>query len=61
MSELEVVEITEEEGKKDLSLLANPSQGNDGILDDLDPAAFVRHQEEAAEEIVLAEDVEEEI
>jgi hypothetical protein len=60
MSEPEIVEITEEEGKKDQALLADPSQGNEGILDDLDPADFVKRDEEAAEEVVLAEDVEEE-
>jgi hypothetical protein len=57
---VEIQEITEEEGKKDQTLLADPSQGNEGILDDLDPANFVRREEEAAEGVILAEDVEEE-
>lgn len=60
MSEPEIQEITEYEGKKDQHLLADPLQGNEGILDDLDPADFVRREEEAAEEVILAEDVEEE-
>ncbi len=53
-------EITEEEGTNDQSLLADPSQANEGILDDQDPAEFVRLEEEAAEGVILAEDVEEE-
>jgi hypothetical protein len=61
MSEPEFEEVTEEEGKKDPNLLADPSQGDEGILDEEDPAEFVRREEEAAEGVVLAEDVEEEI
>jgi hypothetical protein len=61
MSEPEFEEITEEEGRKDPNLLADPTQGNEGILDEEDPVDFVRREEEAAEGIVLAEDVEEEI
>ena len=61
MSEPEFEEVTEEEGKKDPSLLADPSQGDEGILDEENPAEFVRREEEAAEGVVLAEDVEEEI
>ena len=61
MSEPEFDEVTEEEGKKDPSLLADPSQGDEGILDEENPAEFVRREEEAAEGVVLAEDVEEEI
>jgi hypothetical protein len=53
-------EITEEEGKKDPTLLADPSQGNEGILDEEDPDDFVKRDEQAAEEVILAEDVEEE-
>jgi hypothetical protein len=53
-------EITEEEGKKDPTLLADPSQGNEGILDEVDPDDFVKRDEQAAEEVILAEDVEEE-
>jgi hypothetical protein len=58
----EIQEITEEEIKTttDPTLLADPSKGNEGILDDEDPAEFVRLEEEAAEGVVLAEDVEEE-
>jgi hypothetical protein len=56
----EIQEITEEEAKKDPKLLADPSQGNEGILDDVDPADFVKREEEAAEEVILAEDVGEE-
>ncbi len=52
-------EITEEEGKKDQTLLADPSQANEGILDDEDPEKFVTLEEEAAEGVILAEDVEE--
>jgi len=57
---VEIQEITEEEGKKDQTLLADPSKGNEGILDALDPANFVTRDEEAAEEVIMAEDVEEE-
>lgn len=53
-------EITEEEGKKDPTLLADPSQGNEGIQDEVDPDDFVKRDEQAAEEVILAEDVEEE-
>ena len=53
-------EITEEEGKKDPMLLADPSQGNEGIQDEVDPDDFVKRDEQAAEEVILAEDVEEE-
>lgn len=56
----EIQEITEEEAKKDPKLLADPSQAHEGILDALDPTDFVKRDEEAAEEIILAEDVEEE-
>jgi hypothetical protein len=56
----EIQEITEEEGKKDQNLLADPSQAKEGILDDEDPAEFVKLEEEAAEGVILAEDVEEE-
>jgi hypothetical protein len=56
----EIQEITEEEAKNDPKLLADPSQGNEGILDAVDPADFVKRDEEAGEEIILAEDVEEE-
>lgn len=57
---VEIQEITEEEGKKNQTLLADPSKGNEGILDALDPANFVTREEEAAEGVILAEDVEEE-
>jgi hypothetical protein len=60
MSEPEFKEITEEAGKKDTTLLANPSEGTAGILDEKDPTDFVRRDEEAAEGVILAEDVEEE-
>jgi len=60
MSVLEFTEITEEDAKKDPTLLADPSEGNKGILDKEDPTDFVRRDEEAAEGIVLADDVEEE-
>ena len=53
-------EVTEEEGKKDPTLLADPSQGNEGIQDGVDPDDFVKRDEQAAEEVILAEDVEEE-
>jgi hypothetical protein len=53
-------EITEEEGTKDPTLLADPSQGNEGILDEVDPDDFVKRDEQAAEAVILAEDVEEE-
>jgi hypothetical protein len=58
----EIQEITEEEIETttDPTLLADPSKGKEGILDDEDPADFVRLEEEAAEGVVLAEDVEEE-
>jgi hypothetical protein len=60
MSEPEFEEITEEEGRKDPTLLADPSQADEGILDEEDPTDFVRRDEEAAEGVILAEDVEEE-
>lgn len=60
MSEPEFEEITEEEGKKDPTLLADPIQGKEGILDQEDAADFVRRDEEAAEGVIMAEDVEEE-
>ena len=50
-------EITEEEGTRDKYLLAEPSKGNEGILDDEDPERFVELEAEAAEEVILAEDV----
>ena len=53
-------EITEEEAKEDPTLLADPSKGSEGILDEVDPADFVKRDEQAAEEVILAEDVEEE-
>jgi hypothetical protein len=53
-------EITEEEGKKDQDLLADPSQAKAGILDEEDREKFVTLEEEAAEGVILAEDVEEE-
>jgi hypothetical protein len=53
----EIEEITENEGKKNQNLLADPSKGNEGILDDLDPQKFVTLEAEAAEEVILAEDV----
>jgi hypothetical protein len=56
----EIREITEEEGKKDQDLLADPSKGNEGILDDEDPEKFVTLEAEAAEGVILAEDVEKE-
>lgn len=60
MSDPGFEEITEEEGQNDPNLLADPSQGNEGILDEEDPADFVTREGEAAEEVILAEDVEEE-
>jgi hypothetical protein len=61
MSEPEFEPITEEEGKKDPMLLADPSEAEKGILDaQEDPVDFVRRDEEAAEGVILAEDVEEE-
>jgi hypothetical protein len=56
----EIEEISEEEGKKDKNLLADPSQANAGVLDDENPAEFVRLEEEASEGVILAEDVGEE-
>jgi hypothetical protein len=53
----EFQEITEEEGTRDKNLLADPSKGSEGILDDEDPERFVELEAEAAEEVVLAEDV----
>ena len=60
VSDPEFEEIREEEGQNDPSLLADPSQASEGILDEEDPADFVRREEEAAEGVILAEDVEEE-
>ena len=60
MSETETEQITEEEARKDPTLLADPLQANEGILDDLDPTDFVRREEQAGEEIVVAEDVQDE-
>jgi hypothetical protein len=58
----ETGEITEEEIKttNDPTLLADPSKGNVGILDDEDPEKFQALEAEAAEEVILAEDVGEE-
>jgi hypothetical protein len=58
----EMAEVTEEEIKttSDPTLLADPAKGNEGILDDEDPE-FVTHEAEAAEEIILAEDVVDEV
>ena len=50
-------EITAEEGTRDKNLLADPSRGNEGILDDEDPERFIELEAEAAEEVILAEDV----
>jgi hypothetical protein len=55
----EMGEITEEDARRDPTLLADPSKGNEGILDDEDPERFLALEAEAAEE-VLAEDVGEE-
>jgi len=56
----EIEEITEEEAKNDPTLLADPSKANEGILDEEDPAGFVKLEEEAAEGVILANDVGEE-
>ena len=53
----EVQEITTEDGMRDKSLLADPSRGNEGILDEEDPERFIELEAEAAEEVILAEDV----
>jgi hypothetical protein len=46
--------------RRDPTLLADPSKGNEGILDDEDPERFLALEAEAAEEVILAEDVGEE-
>jgi hypothetical protein len=56
----EMGEITEEDARRDPTLLADPSKGNEGILDDEDPERFLALEAEAAEEVILAEDVGEE-
>lgn len=54
----EMTEITEEEIRttNDPTLLANPAKGNEGILDHEEPE-FATLEAEAAEAVILADDV----
>jgi hypothetical protein len=52
-------EVTQEEGERDPSRLADPKKASEGVLDDEDPEKFQEAELQATEETVLAADTDE--